>query len=573
MKLEEPLSAPTSEASSQSEDVFPKNFPPLLKKWLHSRGFSDAEAIQKLLYPKLKDLADPTSLLNLQKAARRLVEARGRGETVALFGDFDLDGTTGLLVLYEGLQALGFSKLLTAQPSRLQDGYGLSTGVVEKFHHAGATVLVSVDVGTNAVEAGRRCHELGIDFIVADHHLAGGELAQAFALINPNQGQCQSGLGHLAGCGVGFYLVLGVRQEMRTQGLDWQGLDPKTLLDLVTIGTLTDLTALKAENRILMKHGLYSMGQSQRPAIREMVARAVQSDTVGSMDVAFQIAPRLNALSRLEQGLSPFDFLKERNSERVSKLASEVWKANELRKELQTQAYQKSLQKLANQSGVPWVWDESFHKGVIGLVATKLSQEKGGGAFVGALDLEKGQITGSARLVEGHPGNLSEILARCAEVLESYGGHAAAAGFRLKSENAAAFGALLEREFQKFRASDFKVFDVSSLPKAELSEMTSHLAGQISLLEPFGKGFPYPQFLLEGLEVTGVVRMKGGHLRLKVKQEGRFEVKEILRFGPLPSEAQVEVGVVIDAVIEPQFNWYLGQKRLQLSCSQFRVRD
>ncbi|MBX9768159.1 MAG: single-stranded-DNA-specific exonuclease RecJ [Bdellovibrionales bacterium] len=566
-----PLSTDTLAQSpgvpSESAGVFPKNFPKALRRWLESRGFSEPEQIQQLLHPKLKDLSDPLKLLNLKKAAVRLVDALQQNETIGLFGDFDLDGTTGLLVLYEGFSGLGFQKLVTAQPSRLHDGYGLSAKAVDDFHQLGAKVLVSVDVGTNALEAGNRCREHKIDFIVADHHLAGADIASAYALINPNQPGCDSGLGHLAGCGVGFYLLLGVRQEMRARGLETSGFDPKSVLDLVTIGTLTDLTQLKAENRILMKHGLHGMKKSTRPAIREMVARAIEADFVGSLDVAFQIAPRLNALSRLEQGLTPYEFLKERDPARISRLVEDVWKANELRKKLQADAYERSVQKLkAEQTkGFAWVWDANFHKGIIGLVATKLSQDCMGGAFVGALDEAKGIITGSARLVDGHPANLSQVLSACGEVLESHGGHAQAAGFRLKQENAERFRELLQQQFHGFKELALEKYDVSAIPIVELSELNDHLVGAISLLEPFGKGFPYPRFLLKNLTVAGVVNMKGGHLRLKVKEAARFEVKEVLRFSPLPDESAVRVGDQVDLVVEPQFNWYLGQRRFQLN--------
>lgn len=555
------------ELEETSSDIFPKNFPLALRRWVESKGFSTAEQIQQLLYPKLKDLSDPQTLLNLKKAAVRLVDALQKNETIGLFGDFDLDGTTGLLVLFEGLSGLGFQRLLTAQPSRLNDGYGLSPKAVDDFHAQGVTVLVSVDVGTNALEAGLRCQQHGIDFIVADHHLAGADIAQAYALINPNQPGCDSGLGHLAGCGVGFYLVLGVRQEMRARGLETSGFDPKTVLDLVTIGTLTDLTQLKAENRILMKHGLYAMKQSARPAIREMVKRSIEADSVGSLDVAFQIAPRLNALSRLEQGLTPYDFLKERDPERILRLVDDVWLANDLRKKLQADAYALSNQKLMAKStkGFAWVWDASFHKGIIGLVATKLSQDCLGGAFVGAFDKAKGMITGSARLVDGHPANLSHLLRSCAEVLESHGGHAQAAGFRLKFQNAERFGELLQQQFESFQGITLDKFDLASVPQVGLSDLTEHLASSIALLEPFGKGFPYPRFLVKNLAVVGVVTMKGGHLRLKVKELERFEVKEVLRFSPTPQEVGVRVGDQVDLVVEPQFNWYLGQRRFQLN--------
>ncbi|MBX9765980.1 MAG: DHH family phosphoesterase, partial [Bdellovibrionales bacterium] len=177
-------------------DVFPSSFPQALRRWLEYQGFQSPDALQQLLFPKLKDLSDPSRLMNLKKGAQRLVRALECGETVGLFGDFDLDGTTGLLVLFEGLSGLGFQKIITAQPSRLKDGYGLSVEAVDDFHAAGATVLVSVDVGTNAIDAAERCLKLGIDLIVTDHHLAGSEIANAYALINPNQPGCESGLGH-----------------------------------------------------------------------------------------------------------------------------------------------------------------------------------------------------------------------------------------------------------------------------------------------------------------------------------------------------------------------------------------
>ena len=375
----------------------PVSMPGLMWKILQARGLTSKEEVNSHLAPTLQNLTNPYELDGMDPAVERLVEAFRNKEKIVLYGDFDLDGTSGVALLLKGMSLLGFENLETYQPKRLTEGYGLHTHAIEQFHSEGISLVVTIDVGITANEAVSRANELGVDVIITDHHLPAEALPEAVAIVNPNKGHCPSQLGHLCGTGVAFYLVLALRMKFRELELMDLDFDPKSLLDCFVIGTLTDLVPLIGENRILVKHGLKELAQTQRPGLRVLMEElGLAGRELTSQEVAIRFAPKLNALSRMETGIFPLDIYLEESTDEAIRLVSEVMANNEMRLRLQAEAEEDAAAqaKELGQQGYVWVWSDKYHKGVVGLVATKLSQNLGVPAFVGSLNPKNGKITG-----------------------------------------------------------------------------------------------------------------------------------------------------------------------------------
>lgn len=264
----------------------PIPMPGLIWRALSARGIRSKEQLEAFFSPSLNQLKNPFSILNMQRAAERLVESHFKDELIAVYADFDLDGTSGLALLYEGLKALGFKNIMTYQPKRLSEGYGLHTHAIEELAQAGVQVIITVDVGITAVDQALRAKELGVDLIITDHHQPGQMLPDAFAVVNPNQKDCESGLGYLCGAGVAFYFLLSVRKLLAEKNIKTD-FNPKDVLDFFVIGTLTDLVPLIEDNRVLIKHGLNRISQTQRPALRCLLnALGYEDRNLTSQDVA-----------------------------------------------------------------------------------------------------------------------------------------------------------------------------------------------------------------------------------------------------------------------------------------------
>lgn len=553
----------------------PSGIPRLIWQVMNARGFESEDAIQKWLSPSLKILRDPFVLTDMEKAVRRLVQARIQQEPVVIYADYDLDGTSGLALLLKAFEWLGFSDVSYYQPKRLTEGYGLHKEAVQKLHEQGRRLLVSVDLGITAVDVVEFANDLGMDVIITDHHLPKEILPPALAVVNPNRGNCQSGLSHLCGTGVAFYLSLALRRALLEEGLIEEGFDPKALLDCFVIGTLTDMVPLIDENRVLVKHGLLQLAQTKRPGLRVLMqALGLWGNPLTSQDVAIRFAPKLNALSRMEMGIQPIDLYLVDNETEAHRLVERVLSNNQTR-----QASQKSAEAEAMdfvRANPPrnsiFVYSKNFHRGVVGLVATKLCQEFGLPTFVGSLSEEDGIITGSARMPEGRGLNALDAMATASGVLEQFGGHAVAAGFELKETGAEEFRDKLD----EFFASQL----VQSEPRtwiydaeATLADLNPGFMTWYEHMSPFGAQFAPPVFYVRGVRLQGARALKGGHFRLTLS-EGPQLSRVALWFAPPKAHplAQIDQGGPerVDVLVEPQWNYFNGKKTLQLLIQDIR---
>ncbi|MCB0365915.1 MAG: single-stranded-DNA-specific exonuclease RecJ [Bdellovibrionales bacterium] len=557
----------------------PVSMPGLMWKILQARGLTSKEEVNSHLAPTLQNLTNPYELDGMDPAVERLVEAFRNKEKIVLYGDFDLDGTSGVALLLKGMSLLGFENLETYQPKRLTEGYGLHTHAIEQFHSEGISLVVTIDVGITANEAVSRANELGVDVIITDHHLPAEALPEAVAIVNPNKGHCPSQLGHLCGTGVAFYLVLALRMKFRELELMDLDFDPKSLLDCFVIGTLTDLVPLIGENRILVKHGLKELAQTQRPGLRVLMEElGLAGRELTSQEVAIRFAPKLNALSRMETGIFPLDIYLEESTDEAIRLVSEVMANNEMRLRLQAEAEEDAAAqaKELGQQGYVWVWSDKYHKGVVGLVATKLSQNLGVPAFVGSLNPKNGKITGSARIPGPEAGSVLQALEFASETLNKFGGHAPAAGFEVSSDNAEELDRLFSEYYSDLNEAPLETSTLFYDASGSLAEVTPQFMNWFQHLGPFGSGWEPVTLCLENLEVKGVRELRGGHLRLDVADRLNPHRLEALWFSP-PRDHQFAaisqpIGEVVDLLCEPQWNYFAGRQKLQLLIRDLRLR-
>lgn len=556
-----------------------QKLPRLVWEVMSARGYKTEDAIQKWLNPSLKNLRDPYTLFDMDKAIARLVKARESQEHIVIYADYDLDGTSGLALLLKAFEWMGFANVKYYQPKRLSEGYGLHNEAIQKLYEAGSRLLLSVDLGITAIEEVDFAKSLGMEAIITDHHLPKETLPRAVAVVNPNRGNCPSNLSHLCGTGVAFYLVLALKRALLEQGLmkPEHDFDPKELLDCFVIGTVTDMVPLVDENRVLVKHGLLQLAKTKRPGLRVLMqALGLWGNPLTSGDVAIRFAPKLNALSRMEMGIQPIDLYLVDDEKKAQALVESVLSNNQDRQASQKNAEAEAVAYLkANPpTSSIFVYSKNFHRGVVGLVATKLCQEFGLPAFVGSLDEADGQIVGSVRMPEGRGLNALDAMCTAQDALDQFGGHAVAAGFELRVDRAELFRERLETFFaNKSVQAEPRIWLYDA--EATLGELSPDFMKWYEILSPFGAQFSAPIFCIKGVRLSQVKDLKGGHYRLTLG-DGMVS-RTALWFSPPkghPGIAAVQNAAAqgrVDVLVEPQWNYFNGQKSLQFLVSDLRA--
>ncbi|KYG65070.1 single-stranded-DNA-specific exonuclease RecJ [Bdellovibrio bacteriovorus] len=550
-------------------------WPPLIGKILAARGFAASPEVEKLLFPKLADLKDPLLLKGMSQALERLGRAYLNKEKICIYADFDLDGTSGLALLKTGMVALGFPEVLHYQPKRLSEGYGFHVAAVEELHKQGVSVIITVDVGITAHAAVNRAKELGVDVILTDHHLPADTIPNAYVVVNPNQGDCPSEMGYLCGAGVAFYLLRGLKRYFQDhEQLPKNNWDLKEVLDYFTIGTLTDMVPLVDDNRVLVKHGLVKLAETKKAGLRALLEELDLVDRpLTSQDVAIRFAPKLNALSRMESGVLPIDIFLLDDAAKARNMVREVMKNNSTRVQLQNDAEieaQALLKEWPHQDFV-FVASKTFHRGVVGLIATKLTQVYNKPAFVGSVG-DDGMIVGSARLPQGQEACLVEAMSSAQDFLSRFGGHSAAAGFEIAETRVAHFIEKLSGHFSDLREKP-KPLEIFYDVEAKLSEVGAPLMKWYDFVGPFGTGFAIPLIHFSNIQILSKRELKGGHLRLRIADPDGRSSSEALLFTPTPRQLDTLQNVpgFYHILGELQWNYYAGQKTVQILIRDLKV--
>lgn len=541
-------------------------FPDLIARVLASREITQ-ENLDSLLNPKLSELKDPMLMKGMKVAVERLVQAYKNNEKICIYADFDLDGTSGLAILKDGFEKIGFKNVAYYQPKRLSEGYGFHAEAVEELKNLGISLIVTVDVGITSFKAFEKANELGVDVILTDHHLPADELPKALTVVNPNQKECTSGLGYLCGAGVAFYLLRAVKRAFYDDpSLPKNEWDLKEVLEFFCIGTLTDMVPLVEDNRVLVKYGLKTLATTQKAGLRALLeALKLDGRELTSQDVAIRFAPKLNALSRMESDILPAQIYLEKDYKKAEQMISRVLENNETRQSLQSDAEARAFKMLENWNEPDFVFVSSpfFHRGVIGLIATKLSQHYNRPAFVGSENSE-GMIVGSSRTPPGSEISLVQALKSAETVLNRFGGHAAAAGFELHAKNQQFFPELLREHFQKMKTQQM-VVEIDFDTAADLSEVNQSVMKWYDFIGPFGVGFNIPLIKFDQVSLTSKKELKGGHYKLNFSDITQNHKMDALMFSPSDKLVNIlDVGQKYQVLTELQWNYFNGRKTIQL---------
>jgi single-stranded-DNA-specific exonuclease len=494
---------------------------PLAGRVLAGRGFAEASDAEAFLTARLHDLPDPRAMKGMDAAVARIVRAVEGSERIALYGDYDVDGVTSTALLAGFLRACG-ATVATYVPHRLAEGYGLNVAAVERLAAEGARLLVSLDCGITATNEVRAAAALGVDTVVVDHHAVPVVLPEAAAILNPHQPGCGYPSKELAAVGVTFALAMALRRALRERGrFGPERPEPnlRDALDLVALGTVADVVPLLGANRILVRRGLEVLGTSRRPGVRALlrVAGIAQGAELGAGQVAFRLAPRINAAGRLDDAGRGVRLLLEEDAARADALARELDRENQARQEIERTILDEALRDArarveAGARGLVLARD-GWHAGVVGIVASRVVERFHRPAVLVALGEEDGK--GSGRSIEGF--HLHDALRACSDHLVRFGGHRHAAGVTVSRDRLGAF----RDAFEAHAAAHVREEDL--VPRCRIegwiaeADVSEQAALDLARLGPFGAGHPEPIFALRGAAARArTVGSGGAHLKLSL---------------------------------------------------------
>ena len=530
---------------------------PEVARLLFERGIQDQESLKKFLEPSLEDLYDPYLLHDMGKAVERIRRAIEDGEFILIYGDYDADGMTSASIIKESLEQLG-AECRVYLPNRFTDGYGPNASVYKYFiEQEGISLIVTVDNGVAGHEAIELAQSMGVDVIVTDHHSMPETLPDAYAIIHPEHPDANYPFKHLAGCGVAFKLACALLEEVQVE-----------LLDLVAIGTIADMVSLTDENRILVQYGLEMLGHTQRIGLQEMLDMAgIAANEVTDETVGFQIAPRLNALGRLDDPNPAIDLLTGFDDEEAHEIALMIHQKNEERKEIVQSIYEEAKTMVNPEKKVQVLAKEDWNPGVLGIVAGRLLEELGQTVIV--LNIEDGRAKGSARSVEAV--DIFEALDPHRDLFIAFGGHAGAAGMTLEVENLEALSQVLENYILEtgIDLSGKKTINLDE--ELDLETLNLEMLKNFERLAPFGMDNQKPIFYIRDFHVESARTMGAGnaHLKLKIsKGEASFEV---VAFGQGRWVTEFAQTKNLELAVKLSVNQWNGQTALQLMMVDARV--
>lgn len=540
---------------------------PLLAQCLINRGFSETSAIENFLAPRLKNLADPFLLPNMDKAVERLFRAREQNELLVIFGDYDVDGVTSTTLLLEFLRKLGW-QIEAYLPNRMDEGYGLSADGVENcLKKFPAKVLLAVDCGSTAVETIVSLNSHGVDVIVLDHHQVSNPAPNAIALVNPQLGE---NFKELCSAGLAFKLAHAILKRGREINLPGAAeFDLKEFLDLVALGTIADLVPLIGENRILVSAGLRQLNETKRAGIIALKKVAQTQEKIGAYEVGFQLAPRLNAAGRLETAEESLHLLLAENLEEALPIAQNLDLRNRERQKIEKSIVEEVIgtvrSKFDSQKDLVIVEGQLlWHIGVVGIVASRVLQEFYRPTII--IGGENDGMRGSGRSISGF--DLAAALRECDDLLLRHGGHAMAAGLSILPEKID----LLREKLNELARLKLKPEDLQPPlridAEVKLSEINFDLLNELEKLKPMGQGNPAVQLCARNLSHAKPLLKMG-----KEKQHVKFWVTD----GGATHEAvwwnggdkSLPVGK-FDLAFQPQLNEFNGKISVQLKILDWR---
>lgn len=493
---------------------------PITSRLLINRNINTPEEANNFFNPSIKNLHNPSLMKDMDKAVNIITEALEKGERIMIFGDYDVDGTTSVALLYTYLNTLN-GDLLTYVPNRYTEGYGISIQGIDHAKEEGVSLIIAIDCGIRDVEQIAYAKGLGIDFIICDHHLPSEETPDALAILNPKQEDCNYPYKELCACAVGFKLI----QAMHSK----RGGEIEELLhylDLVAIATASDLVPLTGENRILAATGLKQLNKPiKRVGIQALIESCGINKEITSTDLGFKIGPRINAAGRMESAIHSVNLLIEESLENAKVIADKIEKYNQERRkhneEIAKQALEQIIECNETNNSTTVVFNETWHRGVLGIVASKLIENH----YRPTIVFGKGEdiYTASARSVKGF--NIYDALNECADLLEKFGGHKYAAGLSLKPENYEAFKNKFEEVVKNTIKPECLIPKIDIEVEVSLSDLVAEENANfpkiyriLKRMQPFGPGNNSPIFISKAVveKYSKKIGEDSKHLRLSI---------------------------------------------------------
>jgi len=524
---------------------------------VYQRGIQTEEALRDFLEPSLDQLHDPYELHDMDKAVTRIRQAIENYEQILIYGDYDADGMTSASIVKEALEQLG-AECQVYLPNRFTDGYGPNASVYKYFiENQGVSLIVTVDNGVAGHEAIELAQSMGVDVIVTDHHSMPEVLPDAYAIIHPEHPEADYPFKHLAGCGVAFKLATALLEEVQVE-----------LLDLVAIGTIADMVSLTDENRILVKYGLSVLKNTQRIGLQELFKIAgIQENEVDEETVGFQIAPRLNALGRLDDPNPAIELLTGFDEEEARDIALMINQKNEERKEIVQKIYDEAKTMVNPDNPVQVLAGEGWNPGVLGIVAGRLLEELHQPVIV--LNIENGLAKGSARSIEAV--DIFEALDPHRDLFVAFGGHAGAAGMTLEASKLEALSQVLVAYIEDNKLDLSTKNDLFLDEELSLPDLTLETLKNFEKLAPFGMDNKKPVFYLKDFKVENARTMGAGNTHLKLKISQADAVFEVVAFGLGDLATEFSQTKNLELAVTLSVNKWNGQTSLQLMLVDARV--
>ncbi len=496
------------------------NITPITAQLFINRGFTDPNDIIKFFDINFNSLTHPFKMLNLEKAVERIIEAIFKREKIAIFGDYDVDGITSTALLINFFKEINYHNITWWIPTR-DEGYGLNKVKIKDFYDRKVKLIITVDCGIQNFDEVKYANSLGIDVIVTDHHVPSEELPDAYAIINPKQKGCPFPFKELAGVGIAFYLVMGLRIKLREKGFLKKNINLAKHLDLVAIGTVADISPLVHENRIFVKTGLKQIELSSKPGVKALKQIChIDNKSINYWDVGFKIAPRLNAAGRVSNPIIALNLLITKDYSEALNIIGKLNKNNYERQKIEEKILNEAIriiersQIYKNRKSIV-LYSDAWHEGVIGIVSARLAEKYYKPVILisfNGSDIGKG----SARSIKEI--DIFKGISFCEDLLESFGGHKLAAGLMIKKENINQFIDAFENIIKKISNSESFIKKVYIDKKLEFEEITKKLLDELSLLSPFGPGYEEPLFFSKDILVSQIKDFGSNHLFLTLEK-------------------------------------------------------
>ncbi len=555
------LDWPAEKTAQLREDL---KIHPALCGMLVQRGIDDYQKAKAFFRPVLSELHDPFLMKDMEKAVKRVVKATQQNEKILVYGDYDVDGTTSVAILYDFLSKIHDRERLEFYiPNRYREGYGLSQQGIEYAAENGFTLLITLDCGIKSAALISEAQTLGIETIVCDHHLPGNELPLATAILNAKQADCNYPYKELCGCGVGFKLIQALSA---TLGLEESAFLP--YLELVATAIAADIVPITGENRIMAYHGIKQVNSSPSVGIKALLELSVPGKEINIGSLSFMVGPRINAAGRMDDAKKAVSLFIEKDPDQARILAAVLQVDNTSRREADTQITDEALQMMLSDPSLlskksTIVFDPGWHKGVIGIVASRLLEKYYRPTIV--LTQSGDLLAGSARSIPGF--NIHDALEHCSDLLLGFGGHYFAAGMTMRPDQLEAFKKRFEEIAAATLSEEQMIPEILIDAVVELQDLTPSFFNILQQMEPFGPNNMRPVFCVSGVRNTGCRVVKDEHLRFEVEQNGMRMTG--IGFNMAARFLQMENTEKLDIVFTLEENNFRGLTSLQMKVIDF----